>query len=267
MLRLLSIEWQKIWTDTSFRVMMIVYTLLVPFIHYNLGSSSVNFNGMEMGLGTILSFPSVWEYSVYFASFLHYLLGFVIISNITREFTLQTVRQQVMDGLSRLEIVGSKWLFILVLGLWALFLVVISSLLLGFIYSESYSPLIESPLVLFTFFLQAIGYMSIAALIAFLVQRSGLSYILFLGGALLEWVFGGLVDRFILQPLGQTFSMGDFLPFGIIGNLVPRPFKDQLSNIGINLADPNLMGFGAATALIIGILFYLAYTRFNRMDL
>jgi len=105
MKRLLSIELQKIWLNKASRVLTLTYFILLSFISliasikFNIGN--IHFQIAEMG---IFNFPYIWHFNTYIAAILKLFLAIVIVSMMANEYSYGTLKQNLIDGLSKKRI-------------------------------------------------------------------------------------------------------------------------------------------------------------------
>ena len=98
-MNLLRTEFRKIAPYRTFWFILATFVVLMVLILYS--SSSIQINGKELGSETY-QFPGIWARLAYVAHFFNLLLGILVIVLITDEYSYRTLRQQVIDGLSRL---------------------------------------------------------------------------------------------------------------------------------------------------------------------
>ena len=104
--RLLSIELQKIWKNKASRILTLAYFILLTFIaliasiKFDLGA--FKFHLAEMG---IFNFPFIWHFNTYIAAWLKFFLAIVIVSMMANEYSYGTLKQNLIDGLSKKEFV------------------------------------------------------------------------------------------------------------------------------------------------------------------
>ena len=109
MKRLLSIELQKITKNRSSKVLTIIYFLLLSLItliasiEFDLGP--IHINVAEQG---IFNFPFIWHFNTYFADFLKIFLAVVIVSMMANEYSYGTLKQNLIDGMSKKEFIISS---------------------------------------------------------------------------------------------------------------------------------------------------------------
>jgi hypothetical protein len=141
MKRLLSIELQKIWMNKASRVLSLTYFILLSFIAM---IASIKFDVgfkihlAEMGYSTSLSFGT----STYIAAILKLFLAIVIVSMMANEYSYGTLKQNLIDGLSKKSsfcLNFDRTLF----SFCSTVFVFVMSLILGFVFS-SYTELPSS---------------------------------------------------------------------------------------------------------------------------
>ena len=115
MLRLLQIELQKLKYNKSAKVISIVYFALICFIAL-IVSIEFNFGGVKFRVADqgIFNFPFIWHFNTWMAAILKIFLAIVIVSMMANEYSYRTLKQNLIDGLSKKEFVMSK--FITVVG-------------------------------------------------------------------------------------------------------------------------------------------------------
>jgi len=124
MKRLLKIEWLKSWPSRYFRVMLGIWLFAfvsIPvgvklFLVYieSKGFSLDDLPGIEATDLPIFDFVDIWQNLAYLYKGISIFMAILIIINITNELDYKTFRQNVIDGMSKTEFLGSKLLLILV---------------------------------------------------------------------------------------------------------------------------------------------------------
>lgn len=234
MKRLLEIELLKLRGYRAFWVLIIVYFVALMFtligIEPALDSIAANATGGARAFLTfdINSFPDVWQYNSYTASIFTYILVIVVVFLVASEFTYKTMRQNVINGLSRMEFLTGKFLLIGTLALACTGLVFVVSMVQGFI-SGGFegSQIFEKFGFLVGYFLQTVGYLMIAFWVTLLVKRSGIAigllfiYFWFIENVINIWVSDD-IDRFF--PL-KSMNLLTKNPFAVLlDGLTPIPF-------------------------------------------
>jgi ABC-2 type transport system permease protein len=185
MLTLLKIEWLKVKKYRAFWIIFSFLIILFPAVTMALGK--VLKNGDQAGMGeTILGgpfdFPTVFYNAAYVCNGLNIAWGMLIILMIGNEFQNRTIRQNVIDGQQRNEVVTSKIILVVIFSFISATLLMVSGLLTGVIYAHnSFSFSIDMLKVYGIFFFASFMQMLFALLFGFFIKRPALSVILYLG--------------------------------------------------------------------------------------
>lgn len=137
MLRLLAIEFHKFKYNKPSIILTLIYfglltsIALIAIIKFDIGV--IKFHLADMG---IFNFPYIWHFNTYMASIFKFFLLLVIVSMISNEYSYRTLKQNLIDGLSKKEFILSKFYTVVVLSGVSTLFVFIVSLVLGFIYSD-----------------------------------------------------------------------------------------------------------------------------------
>lgn len=255
-MRLFKIEWQKIWPYKTFRFMMGIYffcTLL-----FFLSPEILSIGQFKLLSSELLSFPVVWQNIAFVAQYFNIMAALMVINLIANEFNYRTLRQNVIDGMSRLEFILSKAIMVLLVssGL-ALFIVVIG-IIVGTINSQGISGIFENTDFVFGFFIQSLGLMSFAMLLTFLFKRTGITTLFF------------LLYISALEPILRSNLTGEavkFFPSKSIFGIIKLPHHELLQAAG-GLAQnsafvPQLFSTACYTLLFV----FLSYLLIHRRDL
>ncbi|MCB2376832.1 ABC transporter permease [Hymenobacter sp. BT635] len=253
---MLRAELRKILPYRTVWVILGLYVLLLAgFVSVG---GSVTVNGQQFG-NTLYSFPELWSRLAYMASYFNLLLGIVLIILITDEFQFRTFRQQVIDGRSVAGLVQGK---LAVSGLLAGFGVV-GVLAVGLFFGLTRSPETigrapETIGAVLLYGIQALGYLSVAGLVGFLLRKGGPA---FLGFFLYAWVVEPLLRLTTPDEIDRYF------PVKIFDSLTPTPGQELLSTLtGPSTA---LLPTQAAPLAVfyIGLCWLLSYLLLRSRDL
>ncbi|MDX5482340.1 MAG: ABC transporter permease [Hymenobacteraceae bacterium] len=256
-MNLLRIELHKILPYRTVWVILAIFAVLMLLILY--ASSNVTINGRELG-PEMYRLPAFWQRLTYIASFFNLLFGVLLIVLVSDEYSFRTMRQQVIDGLSRAELVLAKfYVAIGFAGMGTLFLLLLG-LYFGLLYStdRSLAAIFGQMHFLAYYFVQAVGYMTLAMLFAFLIKRSGLSIVAF------------IAYTKVIEPLVH-FQLPDevdkYMPMKILGSLTPMPGQDILDQL---TSPTELLSQQWAAILAmgyIGLFLFLSYYTLKLRDL
>ena len=224
MKKLIQIENIKTFSSNTFRVILTLHFLF--YILVVLAVSRIELSLGQFTISRLYDFPNVWEFFSWVASWFNILLGVLVIVLICNEFRFYTFRQQVMNGLNESHLMLGKIYMVVVIAIYSLILVIVSSFVSGNITgSESLGLSQFSGMeVVLVYFLQTLAYMSMALLFAMLFKNNGLAivtFILYLFPA--EVILRNLVFR----------NVQEYFPAKLISGLTPLPsmFRDQASSL------------------------------------
>lgn len=226
MMRLLKIELRKILNNRAAKILVSSYFILLALITL---VSLVKFSilGQEISLAEegMFEFPLIWHFNTYIAASLKILLAVVIISMMTNEYTYGTLKQNLIDGLSKEEFITSKVLAITLFALISTIILGLVSLALGIKYSTS----TEIGLVftdvdyLLAYFVKLVAFFSFCLFLAILVKKSAFSLAFLFLWNIAETIFIAIVN--IMSPFGSRiadyFSM--LMPLESMSRLIPNP--------------------------------------------
>ena len=132
MLRLLNLELQKLLINRVSKILIFV-SFILPFFVILLASLKINVFGfftLELGDLGIFNFPNIWHITTFFAAQFKFFFAIVVVSMIGNEYSNKTLKQNLIDGLSKKEFILSKFYTIVFFSLISTVLIFIISLLL-----------------------------------------------------------------------------------------------------------------------------------------
>jgi len=281
MLRLLTIEFHKLKHNRASKVLSIIYFGLltciafIAAIKFDIGP--IKFHLAEIG---IFNFPYIWHFNTYVAAILKFFLLLVIVSMMANEYSYKTLKQNLIDGLSKKEFILSKFYTVIIFALVSTLFVFIVSLILGFAYSDydEFAIIITDLQYLFAFFLKLVGFFSMGLFFGILVKRSA-----FAVGGMVVWFF---IESIFKGYLFWSFKASEnttekvdgimqFLPFEAMGNLIKEPFsrlgavKSVANQIGETFTksyDVEVSNIAIVSAWTF-IFIYLSFTLLKKRDL
>ncbi|GGD57025.1 ABC transporter permease [Muriicola marianensis] len=226
MKRLLQIEFIKLWNNRSSRILIISYFVLltsialVAAIKFDIGP--IQFHLADQG---IFNFPYIWHFNTFVTAFFKLFLAIVIVSMMSNEYSNKTIKQNLIDGLSKKEFVLSKFLTVISFALISTVFVFAVSMILGLIYSDydELSIIFSDLEFLLAYFVKLVGFFSFCLFLGVLVKRSAFA----LGFLILWQVFEGFVRGMIRWKLFDsetTDTVMGFFPLNSMFNLVKEPF-------------------------------------------
>ena len=280
MLRLLSIEFHKLRYNKASKILSIIYFALLLSIAL-IATIKFEFGDFKLHLADqgIFNFPYIWHFNTYMAAILKFFLLLVIVSMTSNEYSYQTLKQNLIDGLSKKEFILSKFYTVIAFALISTLFVFVVSLTLGILYSDynEFSIIISDLEYLFAFFIKLVGFFSMGLFFGILVKRSAFAVGAIFVWLILENIFKGYLFwsfKDAESPSKSVDFMIQFLPGEAISNLIKEPF----SRLGAVKTFANTMGktFGKAeiemsAILIVSvwtlIFIYLSYALLKKRDL
>ncbi|MEJ6546314.1 MAG: ABC transporter permease subunit [Flavobacteriaceae bacterium] len=227
MKRLLQIELIKLWNNRASKVLIFGYFILlssialVAAIKFDIGP--IKFHLAEQG---IFNFPYIWHFNTFIAALLKIFLAIIIVSMMANEYTYKTIKQNLIDGLSKKEFIASKFLTVVFFSLISTLFVCVISMILGTVYSDytEIGIVLTDLRFLIAYFIKLIGFFSFCLFAGVLVKRSAFA----LGFLILWQMFEGFIRGVIRWKLfdGETTDaiMG-FFPLNAMFNVLKEPFS------------------------------------------
>lgn len=272
MLHLLKIDLKKMTSYRTFWVICGLYFLTLGFTTASgmeilkwLASKGAEF-GASININRIplYHFPDIWQNLIWISGLFKIVLAVMVVISITNEYQYRTLRQNVIDGLSRWEFLKSKILTNIMLSFVSVAMILSITLLTGFIYT----PKIEWDFFFMgaeffiAYFLEVFAFLSYALMLGVLVQRSGLTIVLLMLSHMIEAIIK--VNLFRENWSDQIGWLQQFFPLESITNLVPLPFA--------RYALQEIQDYVSITAVLIALgwtaLFnYFSYLKLKKSDI
>lgn len=228
MRRLLSIELQKLWKNRASKVLIITYFVLLSFIAL---MASIRFKvfGVDFRLADqgIFNFPYIWHFNTYIAAVLKFFLALVIVSMMANEYTYGTLKQNLIDGLSKEEFIKSKVITVILFAVISTVFIFILSLILGYNFSSytEASIVFRDMQYIGGYFLKLVAFFSFCLFAGILIKRSAFSIgFIFLWFVIESVIRGFLAFKFFKNDQETGDKIAGFLPLESMSNLVKEPF-------------------------------------------
>jgi len=281
MFRLLNIEYHKLKYNRASRVLTIIYfALLISIalfaaIRFDFGD--FEFHLADMG---IFDFPYIWHFNTYMAAIFKFFLLMVIVSMMANEYSNKTLKQNLIDGLSKKEFVLSKFYMVLTLALISTVFVFITTMILGLIFSsyDEVDIIFSNMEFILAFFIKLVAFFSLGLFMGILVRRSAFA----VGGILvlffLELIFKGYLSyqfRNADDTLDKMDSIMRYFPLESMSNLIKQPFtrlnaiKSMAKQVGADVGT----GYGVQWFEFLipmvwtGLFIYFSYRLLLKRDL
>ncbi len=268
-MRLLNIELYKLrnsryfwWLGGLFIFFLLSVPLAARLILVKMTEMGAEIKGRGMDDLPLFDFLDIWQNLTYFYSIFSILLAFIIIISVSNEYRYGTVRQNIIDGLSRKQFLASKVLFILGSSAFVTLLILVIGLGMGFAFSEVTSVyfVTKNMHFLVAYFFELVGYQLLALFASLLIKRSGLTIVIM------------LFYTFIIEPLLRALIsfkfelpwLADLLPVKAVGNSIKFPYSKYAlmeTQTYVGLCD------FLVVLLYVGIFSFLSYRIITKKDL
>ena len=281
MFRLLNIEFHKLKHNKASKVLSIIYfalltsIALIAAIKFDIGP--VKFHLAEQG---IFNFPYIWHFNTFMAAIFKFFLLLVIVSMMANEYSNKTLKQNLIDGLSKKEFILSKFYTVIVFAAISTIFVFITSLILGLIYSDynEFAIIFSDLDYLLAFFVKLVGFFSFGLFLGILVKRSA-----FAVGAMVVWL---ILESILKGYLFYSFRSNDnttesvnsimqFLPLEALSNTIKEPFtrlgavRSVANQIGEQITKDFSVQFTDLLIVLVwtAIFIYLSFALLKKRDL
>jgi len=224
MVRLLQIEFIKLWNNRASKVLIISYFVLltsialIAVIKFPFG---INVRLADIG---IFNFPYIWHFNTFVTGFFKLFLAIVIVSMMANEYSNKTIKQNLIDGLSKKEFILSKFLTVLSFAAISTVFVFVVSLILGLFFSDftELSIIFRDLEFVLAFFIKLVGFFSFCLFLGILVKRSAFALGFLILWQILELITRGMI-RWKLFDGDTTERVMSFFPLQSMFNLIKEP--------------------------------------------
>ena len=229
-LTLLKLELQKLWLNMASKVLIFV-SFVLPFFILLLSSFKIDFFGLftlELGELGVFNFPIIWHITTFFAAQFKFFFAIVVVSMIGNEYSNRTLKQNLIDGLSKQQFIRSKFYTIVFFSLISTLLIFVLSLGIGLYYSsyDELSIIVQGTEFIAAYFFKLVGFFSLCLFFGVLFKRSafalGFLFVLFIG----EWVTYGIMKfNFKKSESKIPEIIQDLFPLKSMYKLIDQPFQ------------------------------------------
>ena len=228
MLRLLNIEFHKLRYSRSSKVLVIAYFVLITFIAL-IASIEFQFGGVSFRVADqgIFNFPYIWHFNTYIAALLKLFLAIVIVSMMANEYSNRTLKQNLIDGMSKKEFVLSKFLTVMVFSVASTVFLFILSHILGLSFSDytEFSIIFSDLEYLLGYFVKLTGFFAFCMFLGVLVKRSAFALGFLFIWWILENIVYGVMEWKVFKGMEVADKIAQFFPLHSMSNLVKEPFS------------------------------------------
>lgn len=263
-MRLLRLEILKNKTYPGFWIIIGMHYFFLITVLLNLQdlAGSINysdnkFGNIDLSLVQLLQFPDIWHNITFIAGFFKILLGIYVVIAVTNEFQYNTVRMNLINGLTRTEFTFSKFLLILIISLFSVAVVFAAGLMIGVHQGngQDVTDVFEKSIFLLGYFLELLLYLNFAMLVGMLLKRTGIS------------IFVLLIYPLLVEPLIRwrfPDNIDQFFPIKAMDQLIVFPFPKY---VGIPVQDTVPFPIILIALCWIVILFALSNVVLHRKSL
>ncbi len=274
MIRLLQLELQKLLLNRTSKVLIFI-SFILPLCVIVLSAIKINFFGfftLELGELGIFNFPIVWHITTYFSALFKFFFAIVVVSMIGNEYSNKTLKQNLIDGLSKKEFILSKFYAIAFFSLISTLIIFCISLILGLVYS-SYNEIniiIREIEFLPAYFIKLVGFFSFCLFLGVLAKRSAFALAFLFVDFIFEWIVFGLISW--KSDMELATKIQNFFPLTSMSNLIKQPFQRVAMT---KFPNKNDLDYDYAVhfdsmlivALWIVVFVYLSYYLIKKRDL
>lgn len=248
-MNLLHIEWRKLLPYRAFWLALSAYVLLMPTLFISLHNFNLKVAGNELSI-SFYNFPDVWHNVAYIASWFNILLYFFVILLVGNEYQYKTFRQNIIDGMSRSQALWAKVLLMFLFALGSTLMVSGLGFLCGYFLGDvtAYPVNFDKAGYLGLYFLQILGYMSLAFVITHALRKQGMSIVAFL---LYAFVAEPVLQYKVLKDWIPLPQVAAHLPIQSFGKLIPNPLPAYFG-----IGEPAVYHAEAVTATVLYIVLF-----------
>ncbi|MBU2559170.1 MAG: hypothetical protein KJ578_15430 [Bacteroidetes bacterium] len=264
---LYRITGRKLFKSRIFWMMILLYVISITSLLFgieafiNKVASNANKNSpVPIPEFSLYTFPYIWQNLSFLSGFLKLLPALILIVFVSAEYSYKTMRQHMMNGLSRLDYFFSQFIFLFGMALFSTLVLLIITLILGFQHTETitFANFFNNSFYLLAYFLELLAFFSIAFFVTSLLRRSGLSILTF---SLLYVVIEPISRFYLPEAIAQN------MPFKRIGNLIDVPNTSLMKLFGVNFRT-YIDHFDIILSLAYSLLFlFLSYQLIKKRDL
>jgi len=276
MIKLLQIEFKKIRT---YKVFWILTGLYFVFLSAGILLAEFMVNHMVDNINrrmpipfphvAIYYFPDVWQNVAFFASMRYVLIfpAIIMIILITNEFTYKTIRQNVINGMSKTEFLASKLLIIILMAIIMIVILTTGTFFIGLSHSGFTEVDFFSKGIPFMggLFISLLCYMVYSFFCGFILRNTGLAIAIF---TLYSLIIEPVIYYFLKAPFMFKNTISTYLPVNAVIRLTEYPAIPVLKKVmGLNLQDHVSLTTCLLPTAYAGIMIIVVFLIMKRKDL
>ncbi len=168
----------------------------------------------------------------------------------SNEIKYKTQRQNVIDGLSKRDVIFAKFGIVFLFSVVTTLYVGLIGLIFGLIYSPNVSEIFNGVEQVGAYFLTTLGYFSFAFFFANVIRMQALAIILYIFSTFIESIIGFIV--------AQEYSQ--FFPLTTFSNLIPFPWKPPMFEQMTDMQEvPQQFMLGQSWSAVIAIIYIIIF--------
>lgn len=269
MIRALKLEWLKVRNYKVFWFLLGMYILALLIITSGgvfflewMKSLDGNIDGIDPTIIPLYDFPDIWQNTAFLGSFIKILLAFIVIISVNNDISYNTLRQNIIDGISKKEYLLSKLLFIAGLAITSTIALLVMGFINGSIYSHVWGAayFFDELEFLLAYAFDIIVFCTLAFLLSLVIKKAGFVIVLMtLYSLMFEPVLTAILQH---APYTRNTFWSDitaFFPINSLSNLIPIPFpkyifREVLTDVPIKAVMIASGWFAVYLSLIVFIL-------------
>lgn len=231
MSRLIDIEWIKLRNYKPFWILSGLYFIGLLFTFLGgqfflmwLESEGADFRGIKATMLPIYDFNDIWHNFTYIASLVKVVPAFIFLIMVTNEYSYKTLRQNIIDGMSRSEFLYSKLLLAFIYSIASMLFIFLTGLIIGLFYSpvkDLHNIFLRSDFLL-AHGLEMFAFFSFTLFLSILIRRTGFSLVLLL-------IYSIMLEPILALYIGYKMDGPEiFFPIKSINLLVENPFAKYI---------------------------------------
>ncbi len=257
-----------------------MYFIMLLVLGSSLAVIKPDIGGMKLNLAKLgmFEFPVIWQNLTYLFAIAKIFLAVIIITNVTNEYSNGTLKQNLIDGLSKNELLKSKILTSAIFALFSAIFVFLIIFVLGQFVFSSGEPFYKGIEYLGAYFLKLILFFSICLFFSFFLKKSAFALL----GVVVWWMIEkglGLVE-FLFKAMTQNWEfekidpnglwITEYLPLNASANLIKLP---NFNPLNFQMGKPVFVlveidwTFVVAALIYIAIFTFLSYRLLKKRDL
>ncbi|HEY0744148.1 MAG TPA: hypothetical protein VGD40_21930 [Chryseosolibacter sp.] len=267
MLHLLQIDLKKLTSYRTFWVICGLYFITLAFATASgmeflkwLARTFEDF-GQEINIDRIplYHFPDVWLNLIWFSGWFKIVLAIMVVISVTNEYSYRTLRQNIIDGMSRSEFVLSKILTNVLLSLMSVVMIFVIGLVTGLIYSPSqaYGNIFQDVEFFIAYFLEIFFFLSYTLMMGVLIQRAGLCIIIVLLSQMIELIITVNINE-------DVPWLVNYFPMKSLWNLIECPYPRYAFQEIKDYLDPLNV---AVVAAWTGVFNFITFRKLKKSDI